>query len=106
MKKRKIILSLGVLMLPLSIVAQGQNFTSSVKGIVNEYMIPILLIGMVVAAGVGLLFNIEDFADRKGEGTRSKALINIGWIVGIAFVSILALIAIINYVFSNNVQIN
>lgn len=94
-----------LLIMPYLTFAQNGNFAQDVKDIMNEYMIPILLIGMVLAAGGGFLYNLDDFVDKKGDGTRSKALVNIGWIVGIAFVSILGIIAIINFVSSKQVQL-
>lgn len=102
--KNKALLLL-ILFTPLSTFAQGGGFMDEVKKIINDYMLPILGIGIVIAAGVGLLMNLDDFADRKGEGTRSKALVNIGWIVGVAFVSILAIIAIVNFLGNNQIQV-
>ncbi|NKI28211.1 hypothetical protein HCG49_16785 [Arenibacter sp. 6A1] len=103
--KKTVSTALGLLLPSLIFAQSSKGFMGAVKEIMNDYMLPILLVGMVVAAGAGFLFNLDDFVDKKGEGTRSKALVNIGWIVGISFVSVLALIAIINYIASNQVKI-
>lgn len=93
------------LMLPFMTFAQ-ETFVQQAKGVVNDYLIPIILIGVVVAGGAGLLYNLDDFVDKKGDGTRSKALTSIAWIMGIAFIGILAFIALINFVARQQVQIN
>ena len=102
--RRKMIFAIA-LMLPFMTFAQ-ETFVQQAKGVINEYLIPLILIGVIAAGGVGLLFNLDDFVDKKGDGTRSKALVNIGWIMGIAFIGILAFIGLINWIARQQVQIN
>ena len=102
--RKKMILA-ATLLLPLSTFAQN-SFINNAKDVINEYLIPIIIIGVIVSAGAGLLYNLDDFVDKKGDGTRSKGLTNIGWIVGIALIAILAFIAIINWIAGQSIQIN
>lgn len=102
--KKKMVLA-AMLMLPLSTFAQN-TFVNNAKEIINDYMLVIVGFGIIIAAAVGVLYNLDDLADKEGKGTKQKALTSIAWIVGIAFISILAIIAIINFVASQSIRIN
>ena len=84
---------------------QNQDFLSTIKNFINNNLIGLFLITLGLSAFVGVIYNLDNLIDREGKGTRSKALVDLGWIIGIAFISVLAIVALFNFLRSSNVTV-
>jgi H+/Cl- antiporter ClcA len=104
MKNLKFYLAIGIF-----VINQSWVYSQDIKGEINKalsgYIIPVLLLGIICGAIVGLIRNWDLIEDSTNSGTRTKGLLNAGWYVLYAFIIIAVIGSIVTAVKSINIQI-
>jgi hypothetical protein len=85
------------------------TYAQAVKGKVNEmlrdYILPVFLLFILVAAIAGIIRNFDLIEDKNNEGTRMKGFANVGVLLLYVFIGEIVLGAIIALLGSMNLQI-
>jgi len=104
MKKTKIFLSV-VVFTTFQTLSYGQEIRSKINQMLADYVVPVLILGCICGAIVGLLSNWDLIQDKNDNGTRNKGLLNAGLFVLYAFIIVGVIGSIVVAVKAINIQI-